>query len=118
MFWDKKCTIWERSFAIEDGREKEVKNQIYIDIDCDFYAPASLKATHRPTNDGRENFAQQLEVVLPPGHENVKRGMLIELFDLGSWWVYLIDTVQIHRLPNGEIDNLTLSVHLLEHVEV
>lgn len=42
--------------------------------------------------------------------------MLIELFDLGSYGVFLIDTVQVHRLPSGKIDNLTLSVHLIENV--
>ena len=42
--------------------------------------------------------------------------MLIELFDLGSYGIFLIDTVQIHRLSSGKIDNLTLSVHLVENV--
>lgn len=65
MFRDKKCTIWERDFQIMNGRETEVKNQIYSDISCDFYAPMSKKSAYRPTDDGRETSKELLEVVLP-----------------------------------------------------
>ena len=65
MFRDKKCTIWERDFQIENGRETEVKNQIYSEIDCDFYAPTSLKSAYQPTDDSRETSKEFLEVVLP-----------------------------------------------------
>lgn len=116
MFFDKQCTIWERSFQIVSWREKEVKNQIYSEISCDFYAPTNQKSSYRPTDDGRETSKELLEVVLPGEYDKVKKGMLIELFDLWSYGVFLIDTVQIHRLPSGKIDNLTLSVHLVENV--
>ena len=116
MFFDKKCTIWKRSFQIVNGREKEIKNQIYTDISCDFYAPMSQKSAYRPTDDSRETSKELLEVVLPWAYDKVKKWMLIELFDLGSYGIFLIDTVQIHRLPSGKIDNLTLSVHLIENV--
>lgn len=116
MFFDKQCTIWERSFAIVNGRENEVKNQIYSGISCDFYTSTSQKSAYRPTDDGRETSKELLEVVLPWKYDKVKKWMLIELFDLWSYGVFLIDTVQIHRLPSGKIDNLTLSVHLVENV--
>ena len=116
MFRDKKCTIWERGFQVVNGREVEIKNQIYSEIACDFYAPMSQKSAYRPTDDSRETSKELLEVVLPWAYDKVKKGMLIELFDLWSYGVFLIDTVQIHRLPSGKIDNLTLSVHLVENV--
>ena len=116
MFFDKQCTIWERSFQIVKGREKEIKNQIYSEIKCDFYSTVYQKSAYRPTDDGRETSKELLEVVLPWVYDKVKKWMLIELFDLGSYGIFLIDTVQIHRLPSGKIDNLTLSVHLIENV--
>lgn len=116
MFRDKKCTIWERDFQIMNGRETEVKNQIYSEIDCDFYASMNQKSNYRPTDDGRETSKELLEVVLSWEYDRVKKWMLIQLFDLWSYGVFLIDTVQIHRLPSGKIDNLTLSVHLVEDV--
>lgn len=116
MFRDKKCTIWERGFQVVNGREVEIKNQIYSEIACDFYAPVSLKSAYQPTDNARETSKELLEVVLPWAYDKVKKGMLIELFDLGSYGIFLIDTVQIHRLSSGKIDNLTLSVHLVENV--
>ena len=115
MFFDKQCTIWNRIFQIVRGREKEVKKQIYSEIACDFYTPAS-KSAYQPTDDARETSKELLEVVLPWAYDKVKKWMLIELFDLWSYGIFLIDTVQIHRLPSGKIDNLTLSVHLIENV--
>lgn len=99
-----------------NGREAEVKKQIYSEIDCDFYASMNQKSAHLPTDDGRETSKELLEVVLPWVYDKIKKWMLIELFDLGSYGIFLIDTVQIHRLPSGKIDNLTLSVHLVENV--
>lgn len=64
MFRDKKCTIWERDFQVMNGRETEVRNQIFTDIACDFYAPMSQKSNYRPTDDGRETSKELLEVVL------------------------------------------------------
>lgn len=116
MFFDKKCRIWERSFQIVNGRETEVKNQIFTDIACDFYAPTNQKSNYRPTDDGRETSKELLEVVLSWEYDKVRKWMLIELFDLWSYGVFLIDTVQVYRLPSGKIDNLTLSVHLVENV--
>lgn len=99
-----------------NGRETEVKKQIYSEIDCDFYASMNQKSAYLPTDDSRETSKELLEVVLPWVYDKVKKWMLIELFDLGSYGIFLIDTVQIHRLPSGKIDNLTLSVHLVENV--
>ncbi|MDO4714319.1 MAG: hypothetical protein Q4B28_06890 [bacterium] len=47
------------------GREKEVKNQIYSEIKCDFYSTVYQKSAYRPTDDGRETSKELLEVVLP-----------------------------------------------------
>lgn len=47
-----------------NGRETEVKNQIYSEIDCDFYASMNQKSNYRPTDDGRETSKELLEVVL------------------------------------------------------
>ena len=116
MFRDKRCRIWERTFQIVNGRETEVIHQIFTDIACDFYAPSSQKSAYHPTDDGRETSKEFLEVVLSWEYDKVKKWMLIELFDLWSYGVFLIDTVQIYCLPSGKIDNLTLSVHLVENV--
>ena len=48
-----------------NGRETEVKNQIYFEIACDFYAPMSQKSAYRSTDDSRETSKELLEVVLP-----------------------------------------------------
>lgn len=47
-----------------NGRETEVKNQIFTDIACDFYAPTNQKSNYHPTDDGRETSKELLEVVL------------------------------------------------------
>lgn len=114
IFYDKQCTIQSRTYSIIHWRETETKTILYTTIPCDFYH--SHQSQYNPSNEAREYEQGKYEVVVPWDYSDIKKWMIIELFDLWSWGIFLIDTVQIHRLPSGTIDNLTLSVHLIENV--
>lgn len=105
-FYDKQCTIYSRTFAIIKGREQEQQTLLYDRIACDFYH--TDHDHHRPTTDARETLHNQYEVVLD-GAYDVATGMIIELIDgATSYGQYLIDEVQVHRLPDGTVDNTML----------
>lgn len=112
MFYDKKCTIKSIEIVRDGNREKKQETLLYENIKCDFYQPSQRNNSFNATEQAKEYSTAKYEVVLPWKYNEVRKWMEIELFDLGSQWIFIVDDVMAYRKPNWTIDNITLQIKL------
>ena len=112
MFYDKKCSIYEREIVTEDFREVAKDILLYEDLDCDFFEENhGLQLEQGNIAQEEENW--KLTVVLDGWYPGIKNGAKIELKDpdLGSIGVFqLVRAPAVYRLPNGIVESMTLFV--------
>ena len=110
MFFDKKCTITKVSIVLNGNKQEKQRDIVYENIPCDFYPPTSNG--YVPSDQAKEYSTAKYEVVLQWQYNEVRQGMEIELIDLGSQGIFIIDSLLANRKANGTIDNITLQVKL------
>lgn len=109
-FFDKKCNIWETSFAKVNWSQTKTKNSIYSNIDCDFYKWTWWGLWQ--SQSIKEEDLNKYTVILKKDKTLIRQWQYIELIDNDLWseWTFIVETVLAYRLPNWQIDNIELKV--------
>ena len=112
MFYDKKCSIYQREVVTENFREVAKDTLLYEDLECDFFDEKNgLQLEQGNIAQEEENW--KLTVVLDGRYPGIKIGAKLELkdSDLGSIGIFqLLRAPEIYRLPNGVVESMTLFV--------
>lgn len=112
MFYDKKCSIYQREIVTENFREVAKDTLLYEDLECDFFDEKyGLQLGQGNIAQEEENW--KLTVVLEGFYPGIKNWAKIELKDpdLGSIGIFqLLRAPEVYRLPNGVVESMTLFV--------
>jgi hypothetical protein len=99
MFYDESCTIQSPTVSTTDGEQRETFATVESSVPCAFYGPGNAY--------GHGDYAQRQGTegytLVLPGHKSslAAKGRKVIVGGLA----FLIDSVQVHKVPSGVPDN-------------
>ena len=109
LFYDKTCSIYRTSYVVVNWSEVLSHNLVYSNIPCSFWLFSYTNFVI--DKDVREQDKQVWTVDLQPAYISINKWDNIEITD-EQWlvWNYVVNSVSIFKKPNGNIDNISLTV--------
>jgi hypothetical protein len=99
MFYDETCTVSSSSVTTTDGEQRETFVTVEASVPCAFYGPGNaFDHGDFAQRQGTEGYT----LVLPGAKSSLAvKGRRVTVGGLN----FLIDSVQVHKIPSGVPDN-------------